>query len=333
MEYVTLGRSGVVVSRLCLGTMTFGREADEAASCGDGRSLPGRRRDVRRHRRHLRVGRVRGDHGARSCRAPRSRSSSRRRSAGRWGRGATTSASRGATSSPRATRRCGASHGLDRPLPAAHVGRADADRGDALGADGPRPRGQGPLRRRLELRRLAAVQRGACRDAARLRAARVAAAAVLAHRARPRVRDRARGRGARHRADPVGAAGAGDADGQVRPLGRGPGVRYADRRGRRARGRDVGAPRRRAQLAHRRRGAGGRRGGGPHAVAGRAELAAHPAGRGRADRRRAARRAARGQPRRGRLAPVAEQVARLDDVSAPPAVHPYDFIAEGQREL
>jgi len=32
MEYVTLGRSGLVVSRLCLGTMTFGREADEDAS-------------------------------------------------------------------------------------------------------------------------------------------------------------------------------------------------------------------------------------------------------------------------------------------------------------
>jgi aryl-alcohol dehydrogenase-like predicted oxidoreductase len=32
MEYVTLGRSGLVVSRLCLGTMTFGRESDEAAS-------------------------------------------------------------------------------------------------------------------------------------------------------------------------------------------------------------------------------------------------------------------------------------------------------------
>src|SRR3712207_493510 len=29
---MTLGRSGLVVSRLCLGTMTFGREADEAAS-------------------------------------------------------------------------------------------------------------------------------------------------------------------------------------------------------------------------------------------------------------------------------------------------------------
>jgi aryl-alcohol dehydrogenase-like predicted oxidoreductase len=32
MEYRTLGRSGCVVSSLCLGTMTFGREADEAGS-------------------------------------------------------------------------------------------------------------------------------------------------------------------------------------------------------------------------------------------------------------------------------------------------------------
>ncbi len=32
MEQVTLGRSGLAVSRLCLGTMTFGREADEATS-------------------------------------------------------------------------------------------------------------------------------------------------------------------------------------------------------------------------------------------------------------------------------------------------------------
>ncbi len=32
MEQVTLGRSGLAVSRLCLGTMTFGREPDEAAS-------------------------------------------------------------------------------------------------------------------------------------------------------------------------------------------------------------------------------------------------------------------------------------------------------------
>jgi len=32
MDYVRLGRSGLKVSRVCLGTMTFGREADEATS-------------------------------------------------------------------------------------------------------------------------------------------------------------------------------------------------------------------------------------------------------------------------------------------------------------
>ena len=32
MEHTTLGRSGLAVSRLCLGTMTFGREADEQTS-------------------------------------------------------------------------------------------------------------------------------------------------------------------------------------------------------------------------------------------------------------------------------------------------------------
>jgi len=32
MEYTTLGRTGVTVSRLCMGTMTFGREADEATA-------------------------------------------------------------------------------------------------------------------------------------------------------------------------------------------------------------------------------------------------------------------------------------------------------------
>lgn len=32
MQYTTLGQTGLKVSRLCMGTMTFGREADEAAS-------------------------------------------------------------------------------------------------------------------------------------------------------------------------------------------------------------------------------------------------------------------------------------------------------------
>jgi aryl-alcohol dehydrogenase-like predicted oxidoreductase len=32
VQYTTLGRTGITVSRLCMGTMTFGREADEATS-------------------------------------------------------------------------------------------------------------------------------------------------------------------------------------------------------------------------------------------------------------------------------------------------------------
>ncbi len=32
MEYTHLGRTGLSVSRFCLGTMAFGREADEATS-------------------------------------------------------------------------------------------------------------------------------------------------------------------------------------------------------------------------------------------------------------------------------------------------------------
>ena len=32
MEYCFLGKTGIEVSSLCMGTMTFGREADKAAS-------------------------------------------------------------------------------------------------------------------------------------------------------------------------------------------------------------------------------------------------------------------------------------------------------------
>ena len=49
-----------------------------------------------------------------------------------------------------------ARHRLDRPLPGARVGRPDAARGDARGARHARARRQGPLRRLLELRGLAA---------------------------------------------------------------------------------------------------------------------------------------------------------------------------------
>ena len=32
MEYCFLGNTGIQVSKLCMGTMTFGREADDAAA-------------------------------------------------------------------------------------------------------------------------------------------------------------------------------------------------------------------------------------------------------------------------------------------------------------
>jgi len=41
MRYTTLGSSGTVVSTQCLGTMTFGAEADEATSIGPGSLLGG----------------------------------------------------------------------------------------------------------------------------------------------------------------------------------------------------------------------------------------------------------------------------------------------------
>ena len=53
MEHVNLGRTGLVVSRICLGTMTFGKQCDEETSRGDPRRRRRRRRDVPRHRRRL----------------------------------------------------------------------------------------------------------------------------------------------------------------------------------------------------------------------------------------------------------------------------------------
>ena len=223
MEYVTLGRSGLAVSRLCLGTMTFGREADEAASRAMVDRFLERRRDVHRHRRRLRARRLRGDRRARARRPPR------RRRAGDEGPlpDGRRRQRRRPLPAPRDRRLRGiaaaAGHRLDRPLPGAHVGRPDADRGDAVGADRPRAAGQGPLRRRIELRRLAPDARRARRRRARLRALRVPAAAVLADRAPARARDRPRGGGARPRADPVGAAGAGMLTGKYDRSG--PGVR------------------------------------------------------------------------------------------------------------
>ena len=44
MEYRKLGRTGLTVSRLCLGTMTFGFQTDEATSGRIMATAAGRRR-------------------------------------------------------------------------------------------------------------------------------------------------------------------------------------------------------------------------------------------------------------------------------------------------
>ena len=66
-----------------------------------------------------------------------------------------------------------AAHGPHRPLPVPLPRRRHADRGDALGAHRPRPRGEGPLRRLLEPRRLAGRRRGLDGAHARARAVRL----------------------------------------------------------------------------------------------------------------------------------------------------------------
>ena len=62
MEYRRLGNSGAAVASLCLGTMTFGAEADEAASHAHPRRLRRGRRQLHRHGRRLQRRRLGGDH-------------------------------------------------------------------------------------------------------------------------------------------------------------------------------------------------------------------------------------------------------------------------------
>ena len=70
MQYVNLGATGLRVSRICLGMMSFGNDSDkpwvldEAGGRAD-RARGGRgRHHVLRHRRHLLPGRQRGRDGA-----------------------------------------------------------------------------------------------------------------------------------------------------------------------------------------------------------------------------------------------------------------------------
>ena len=151
MDYRPLGRTGVQVSKLCLGTMMFGawgntdhddsiRIIHRALDAGD---------ELRRHRRRLQRRRVRGDRRQGAQRPPR------RRRAGDEvlhadGRGPEPARRLAALDRPGGRGLAApAGHRLDRPLPGPPPRPGHRRRGDARRADRPRPAGQGPLHRIL----------------------------------------------------------------------------------------------------------------------------------------------------------------------------------------
>ncbi len=155
------------------------------------RPLPRPRRQLHRHRRRVLGRGVRGDRRRGAEGAPRPRAA-RHQGAHADGR----RAERRRALSPPPDRRvrgepAAARHRPHRPLPGARVGRPDAARGDDGGARHARARRQGPLRRRLELRRPAADEGARRGRPARLPALRHAADLLLAPVARRGVRARA----------------------------------------------------------------------------------------------------------------------------------------------
>ncbi len=159
MEFRRLGNSGLVVSVVGLGTNNLGMKLDMD---GEPRGRPRRARrghHALRHRRFLR--RVRGPARRAAAGSARRRDlatkfgSDVRNRGGRQRRGL----GRARLAALHAARRrivaAQPAHRLDRPLPAAPPGPADADRRDAVCAGRSRARGQGALRRFVQLHRVA----------------------------------------------------------------------------------------------------------------------------------------------------------------------------------
>ena len=200
------------------------------------------------------------------------------------------------------------------------MGRPDAARGDARGARLARAPGQGPLRRRLELRRLAADEGARRLRPARLRSASSASRSTTrCRRARPSTSScrSPLDQGRRHpRLEPARRR---PAVGQVPPRQRGPGGLAPAHR--------TGASRRsttRTQLYDvvdvlveigEARGVSAAQ----VALAWLLDAARGQLG----DHRRADRRAARRQPRGRRARAGRDEVARLEEVSRPPLIYPH----------
>ena len=156
-HYVTLGRSGLRVSPLCLGAMTFGEDLGWGSSVEDSETDPRplRRpgRQLHRHRQLLHQGPLREDH-RRPHRPPparRDRLVIATKFSGNLYPGDPNGGGAGrkivdqrlrALAAPPADR-------LHRPVLAAHLGHEHAHRGDDGGARRPRAGRQGPLHRRL----------------------------------------------------------------------------------------------------------------------------------------------------------------------------------------
>ena len=159
MRYVTLGRSGLVVSVVGLGCNNFGGRLDAERDAGRRRGCARRGRHALRHRRHLRQsGRQRGAARPGPARAPR-RGRSRDEVRPGHARGQWRGSRRARVAPLHPPRGRGlASPPPDRPhrpLPVPRARRRDPDRGDPRRARRARRGGQGPLHRLLELRRLA----------------------------------------------------------------------------------------------------------------------------------------------------------------------------------
>ena len=302
MEYTKLGRTGLDVSRLCLGCMSYG-EPDRGShiwTLGEAASRPLLKKALDLGINFFDTANVysagieRGDRrpGAARLRAAR-RGRDRDQGQPADAQGAQRHGPvaqghlRGDRRQPEAPR-----HRLRRPVPDPSLGSARADRGDARGARRRRSRRQGPAHRRVVDVRVAVRE-----SAARVRQARLGALrddAELRQPALPRgrARDAAALQGRGHRRDPVEPARARPADARVgcddrslRERRLRPHPLRADGRGRSESGRGA----RRGRDAAR-----------PAARPGRARLGARQERSHGADRRRDAARAARRRGRRAR---------------------------------
>ena len=222
MEYVKLGSTGLDVSPICLGCMSYGEpgRGGHPWSLDEEASRPFIRQALEAGINFFDTANVysrrvqRGDHRPRAggLRPPRR---DRARHQGARADAAGTERRRAVAQGDHDRDRrqpAPARHRLRRPVPDPPLGSADADRGDPRGAARRGQGRQGPLHRRLVDVRLAVRQGAVPGRAARLDAVRLHAEPLQPALPRGRARDAAALRGPGHRRHPVEPAGPRPAD-------------------------------------------------------------------------------------------------------------------------